>query len=146
MIVKQKRCLHNEKGELSYISSAVFILIGVLVLVVIIDVMSIIMTKQKIDTAADQMVRQIQLAGKVDSDTDSLIGYLADDLAKVENLSYFVDTEYITKDGCDKVIQLGTPFYLTVTAEVQLGGFWSLTGAPITLQSHCTGVSERYWK
>lgn len=146
MIHKIRNCLRNNKGEFSYISSAVFILVGVLVLMIIIDVMSIIMTKQKIDTAADQMVRQIQLAGKVDENTDSLIGYLANDLAKVDKLSYSVNTDYITKDGCDKAIQLGTPFYLTVTADVKLGGFWQLIGVPITLQSHCTGVSERYWK
>ena len=145
-MMRIRRSLHNQKGEFTYISSAVFILVGVLVLTVIIDVMSIIMTKQKIDTAADQMVRQIQLAGKVDDDTESLIEYLANDLAKAENLRYSVDTDYITKDGCDKAIQLGIPFYLTVTADLKLGGFWALTGVPITLQSHCTGVSERYWK
>ena len=145
-MMRIRRSLHNQKGEFTYISSAVFILVGVLVLMIIIDVMSIIMTKHKIDTAADQMVRQIQLAGKVDDDTESLIEYLANDLAKAENLRYSVDTDYITKDGCNKVIQLGTPFYLTVTADLKLGGFWELTGVPIRLQSHCTGVSERYWK
>ena len=145
-MMRIRKSLHNQKGEFTYISSAVFILVGVLVLMIIIDVMSIIMTKQKNDTAADQMVRQIQLAGKVDDDTESLIEYLANDLAKAENLRYSVDTDYITKDGCDKAIQLGTPFYLTVTADLKLGGFWALTGVPIRLRFHCTGVSERYWK
>lgn len=141
-----KRLLRNGKGEINYISSAVFILIAVLMLTVILDVMSVIMTKQKIDTAADQMVRQIQLAGKVDADTDSLLAYLADDLRKADDLGYSVETAYITKGGCDRAIQLGTPFYLTVTARVRLGGFWRIAGVPLTLCARCTGVSERYWK
>ncbi len=136
----------DERGELNYISTVVYILVVVLTLTVIMDVLAVVMTKQKLDAAADQMIRQIQLAGKVDEDTAALLDYLGAELGKADAVTYHVDTEYITKEGCTTAIQLGTPFYLTLTADVQLGGFWKLTGLPITLHSRAAGVSERYWK
>ena len=145
-MIKIKKALFNERGEATYINSVVYILIVVVMLTVIMDVLAVIMTKQKLDSAADQVTRQIQLAGKVDDDTESLLNYLSGDVGKADSITYSIDTTYITKDGCPTAIQLGTPFYLTLTADVNLGGFWELIGIPITLQSKAAGVSERYWK
>jgi hypothetical protein len=74
------------------------------------------------------------------------VEFLSSDLGKADNITYRVDTSYITKEGCTTAIQLGTPFYLTITADLQLGGFWQITGLPMTLKSTAAGVSERYWK
>ncbi len=144
--MKKKVYNIGERGELNYISTVVYILVVVLTLTVIMDVLAVVMTKQKLDAAADQVTRQIQLAGKVDADTSALLDYLGAELGKADTVTYQVDTDYITKDGCSTAIQLGTPFYLTLTADVQLGGFWKITGLPITLESKAAGVSERYWK
>ncbi len=89
----------NDRAEANYISTVVYILVVVVVLAVIMDVLAIIMTKQKMDAAADQVTRQIQLAGKVDEDTAALLNYLSHELGKAENLTYTVDTSYITKEG-----------------------------------------------
>lgn len=145
-ILKRKEYNIDDRGEANYISTVVYILVVVIVLAVIMDVLAVIMTKQKMDAAADQITRQIQLAGKVDEDTESLIDFLTTDLGKADNLTYHVDTSYITKEGCSTAIQLGTPFYLTISADLELGGFWQLTGLPIRLTSSAAGVSERYWK
>lgn len=145
-ILRKKVYNIDDRGEANYISTVVYILVVVVVLAVIMDVLAVIMTKQKMDAAADQITRQIQLAGKVDGDTEALVEFLTTDLGKADNLTYNVDTSYITKEGCSTAIQLGTPFYLTITADLQLGGFWQLTGLPIRLTSSSAGVSERYWK
>ncbi len=145
-ILTVQKYINNDRAETSYISTVVYILVVVITLAVIMDVLAVIMTKQKLDTAADQITRQIQLSGKVDSDTTELLHYLSTDLGKATCADFDVDTDYITKEGCATAIQLGTPFYLTLTADVELGGFWELTGIPLTLQSKCAGVSERYWK
>lgn len=144
--MKRKEYNIDDRGEANYISTVVYILVVVITLAIIMDVLAVIMTKQKMDAAADQITRQIQLAGKVDEDTDSLITFLTTDIGKANNLTYHVDTSYITKEGCSTAIQLGTPFYLTLTADLQLGGFWRITGLPIKLRSMAAGVSERYWK
>lgn len=146
MIHCLRKHVQNERAETNYISTVVYILVVVIMLAVIMDVLAVIMTKQKLDSAADQVTRQIQLAGKVDSETSSLVKFLSGDLGKADNLSYTVDTSYITKEGCSTAIQLGTPFYLTITADLQLGGFWKITGLPIKLKAIAAGVSERYWK
>jgi len=146
MIPKIRKYIKNDRAETNYISTVVYILVVVVTLAVIMDVLAVVMTKQKLDTAADQITRQIQLAGKVDDDTEDLLNFLSTDLGKATALTYHVDTTYITKEGCSTAIQLGTPFYLTITADVQLGGFWEITGLPMTLKSTAAGVSERYWK
>ncbi len=145
-ILKKKSYHMDERGELNYISTVVCIFVVALTLAVIMDVLAVIMTRQKLDSAADQVTRQIQLAGKVDDDTADLLTYLSADLGKADSVTYHVDTDYITKEDCTTAIQLGTPFYLTLTADVQLGGFWEITGLPMTLKSTAAGVSERYWK
>ena len=69
---KARRVLNNERGEANYFSTVVFIFIAVLLLAFIIDLFSIISTKQELDHAADQMVKQIQLSGGVNGETDEL--------------------------------------------------------------------------
>ena len=141
-----QKYIKNDRAEATYVSTVVYILVVVITLAVIMDVLAVVMTKQKLDAAADQITRQIQLAGKVDDDTEVLVTTLASDCGKAENLTYQVSTSYITKEGCATVIQLGTPFYVTLTADLQLGGFWQITGLPMSLTSTAAGVSERYWK
>ena len=136
----------DDSGEAGYISAVVYILIVVLTLMLMLDSLSLVVTKQKLDTAADQLTRQIQLAGKVDDDTENLFAYLTQDLSDTESIVYTVDSAFITKSGCNKAIQLGTPFYVTVTAQSKLGSFLGSVGIPVTLHSRCCGVSERYWK
>ena len=118
--MKRKEYNIDDRGEVNYVSTVVYILVVVIMIAVIMDVLAVIMTKQKMDSAADQITRQIQLAGKVDGDTDALVDFLSEGL--------------------------GTPFYLTITADLHLGGFWQITGLPIQLTANCAGVSERYWK
>ena len=50
----------NDRAEANYFSTVFFIFIAVLLLAFIIDLFSIISTKQELDHAADQMVKQIQ--------------------------------------------------------------------------------------
>ena len=130
----RKRCMiKNEKGEINYISAVIFVLIAVITLMLIIDVLSVVSTKQKIDIAADRMARQIELSGKADAETDTLLDYLTVDVGNVESVTYSVDSEFITKAGCDKAIQLGTPFFVEVTSTMKLGDIVGFIGIPITL-------------
>ena len=50
--------LKSENGDVNYFSTVVFIFIAVLLLAFILDLFSIISTKQKLDHCADQMVKQ----------------------------------------------------------------------------------------
>ena len=68
---KVRKLLQSEDGDSSYISTFVYILVVVLI-AFIINIFQIITVKQKMDHCADQLVKQIQLNGGVNSDIEAL--------------------------------------------------------------------------
>ena len=104
--------LKNEKGEASYISVFIYIL-----------------------------VKQIQLGGSVNGETDALFAFLSGEISGADQLDYHVECS----DSTDK-IQIGSPFYVTVTGRCSLGGFWNFRLINITIRATGAGVSEHYWK
>lgn len=148
MLRRTHRILHSEKAEANYFSTVVFIFIAVLILAFIINVFSIISTKQQLDHCVDQMVKQIQLSGGVNSDTDALFNFLCSEIAGAENITYIIDSTYHTPRPPDMnfAIQLSTPFYITIQGQATLGGLWNFDLVNISLVARGAGVSERYWK
>ncbi len=143
-----KRILKSDKGEANYISTVIYIFVVVIILAFVLNLFSIISTKQQLDHAADQMVKHIQLAGGINSDTEELFDYLCGEIKGATNITYDIDTSYHSPrpSGMDKAIQLGTPFYITINGNAKLGGFWNLDLIKITVVAKGAGVSERYWK
>ena len=138
---KAKRLLLSERGDASYISSFVYILVVVIMIVFIINVFHIISVKQEMDHISDQLVKQIQLNGGTNADTDALFNFLSGQLSDVDGLTYEV-----TGSGNMNRIQIGTPFYVTVTGRCYLGGIWNFNLVPIDMRAQGAGVSEHYWK
>ena len=145
---KARKMLNNERGEANYFSTVVFIFIAVILLAFIIDLFGIISTKQELDHAADQMVKQIQLSGGINSETDALFDFLCSEIEGADNITYSIDATYKspTPSGMSRAIQLGTPFYITIEGDAKLGGFWNLDLVNITVVARGSGVSEHYWK
>lgn len=140
--------LRSELAEANYFSAVVFIFIAVLLLAFIIDLFSIISTKQELDHCADQMVKQIQLAGGINAETDELFDFLCSQMNGAEGITYSVDSTYQspTPSGMRHGIQLGTPFYITIEGKAKLGGFWNFNLIRINVVARGSGVSEHYWK
>ncbi len=136
------KILSQKKAEGTYISTVVFVLIAVIFIGLVINLFAIINAKSQMDAAADQLTRQIQLAGEVSSDTDRLFSDITGHISAAENIRYTVSTHYLT----GKKIQLATPFSVTVTGTAYLGGFGEFNIFPINLVSYGAGVSEEYWK
>ena len=107
----------------------------------IIHVFHIISIKQEMDHIADQIVKQIQLNGGTSGDTDALFSFLTSQMSEVDGISY-----QVSGPGNTGRIQIGTPFYITVTGCCYLGGFWKFNLVPINVRSQGAGVSEHYWK
>lgn len=143
-----KRILKSDRGEANYISTVVYIFVAVIILAFILNLFSIISAKQQLDHCADQMVKQIQLAGGINSDTDSLFSYLCREITGATNIKYEIDSDYHSPrpSGMTKGIQLGTPFYVTITGDAKLGGFWNFKLIKFTVNAKGAGVSEKYWK
>lgn len=138
---KLKRLLLSERGDSSYISSFIYILVVVILVAFIINVFHIISVKQEMDHIADQIVKQIQLNGGTSGDTDALFSFLTSQMSEVDGISY-----QVSGPGNTGRIQIGTPFYVTVTGRCYLGGFWKFNLVPINVRAQGAGVSEHYWK
>ena len=138
---KLKRLLLSERGDSSYISSFIYILVVVILVAFIINVFHIISVKQEMDHITDQIVKQIQLNGGISGDTDTLFSFHTDQMSGLDGLSY-----QVSGSGNTGRIQIGTPFYVTVTGRCYLGGFWKFNLVPINVRSQGAGVSEYYWK
>lgn len=148
IVFKMGKTLKNDRGEANYFSAVVFIFIGVLLLAFIIDLFGIISTKQELDHCADQMVKQIQLSGGINSETDQLFDFLCSEIKGADHITYSIDTTYKspTPSGMRRGIQLGTPFFITIEGQAKLGGFWNFNLVRITVVARGSGVSEHYWK
>ena len=138
---KVKRLLLSERGDASFISSFIYILVVVIMIAFIINVFHIISVKQEMDHMADQLVKQIQLNGGTSDDTNSLFQYLAAEMNEVDGLDY-----QVSSSGNTERIQIGTPFYVSVTGRCYLGGIWKFNLVPINIRAQGAGVSEHYWK
>ena len=140
--------LKSDKAEANYISTVVFIFVAVLILAFVINLFSIISTKRQLDLAADQVVKQIQLAGGVNADTEALFTFLSGEIRGADNIRYTVDATFRTPrpPGMTGGIQLGVPFYVTITGRANLGGMWNFNLTRVTIVARGAGVSEHYWK
>ena len=136
------KILKSKRAEGTCVSAAVFVLIAAIFIGFVLNLFSVIHAKSQMDAAADQLTRQIQLAGEVNSDTDHLFSDITGHISAAENIQYSVSTHYLT----GKKIQLATPFSVTVTGTAYLGGFGDFNIFPINLISYGAGVSEEYWK
>ena len=142
MKVKIIKILKEERGEANYLSSVIYIFIVVLFITMIINVFGIITVKQQLDHTADQMVKQIQLAGEINEETTGLFQYMSENITGASNITYEIDTTYKSAEK----IQLGVLFYIQITGNSNLGGFWNFDSLPIKIIAKGAGVSERYWK
>lgn len=143
-----RRLLKDERGEANYFGAVVFIFLAVLLLAFILNLFSIISTKQELDHCADQMVKQIQLSGGINSETEELFDFLCSQITGAEDISYSIEASYKspTPSGMDRAIQLGNPFYITIEGKAKLGGFWNFNLVHIRVVARGAGVSEHYWK
>lgn len=145
---KIHKALFNERAEANYFSTVFFIFIAVLLLAFIINLFAIISTKQELDHAADQMVKQIQLSGGINRETEELFSFLCTQIVGAKDICYSIDATYKspTPSGMTCAIQLGSPFYITIEGKAKLGGFWNFDLVHITVVSRGAGVSEHFWK
>ena len=98
-----KKVIKSERGDVSYISTFVYILVAMIMVAFILNVFHIISVKQEMDHISDQLVKQIQLNGGTNADTGALFSYLAAPLSEVEGHTY-----QVTSSGSTNRIQIGS--------------------------------------
>ena len=143
-----KAYLTNDRGDLSYVSTVVYLLVTMICLAFILNLTSLLMTKQQLNRYTDQLTKQIQLAGGETAETVDLFNQIQDQLPTITGLHYDIEARYKTPtpNGMHSAIQLGTPFRVLVSGHAELGGIWSILPVDIVISSNGVGVSEKYFK
>jgi hypothetical protein len=142
LIKKQKKrriyCIlrraKSKKGE-GYIDIVVLTIVSMLVLCTMLAVAPVFITKLNLDSYANELAREAEIAGRVGQETTQRLDMLND----IRGLNPDVAWD---RNG---QIQIGQDVTVTVTTVVDIG-FFTFGSIPITLTSTATGTSEVLWK
>lgn len=132
---KMKNIIHNNRGS-GYIDLIILVFVVVMVVAFAMQVLTVYMTKQKVDTFATEVMRIAEVSGQVGSATTSKTTSLKHNLGIDPTISW-------SKSGR---IQLNEEITVTVSLPVNLGLFGDFGSFPVTLKGVASGKGEVYWK
>lgn len=135
-----RRILRSQKGE-GYIDVVIGILALMAVLVVTLNIFEFMTLKEDLDEISGQLIETATFNGCFDAAFDER----AEDMQK-RFFQFDVETdaqEYFNTSY--KRVQLGDKMEVTVSVETYVRGL-GVFKIPITVTSHRSGISEKYWK
>lgn len=135
-----KNIKHSKKAE-GYIDVVVGIFAFVMVLVVTINIFEFLALKQDLDEISGQLIELATFKGSFDESFDERVEILQ---------NVFFDFEVTTSaesyfNAAYKKVQLGDKMDVTVSVQTYVQGL-GIFKIPITVTSHRSGISEKYWK
>lgn len=135
-----KKIITSKKGE-GYIDVVVGIFAMMMVVVVVLNIFQFMTLKQDLDEISGQLIETATFNGCFDSEfverVEGLQGQFFDFNVTTDAEEYFNATY--------KRVQLGDQMdvYVSVQTYVQGLGMFRI---PVTVTSHRSGISEKYWK
>ena len=135
-----RRIFKSQKGE-GYIDVVIGILALMAVLVVTLNIFEFMTLKEDLDEISGQLIETATFNGCFDAAFDER----AEDL---QNRSFQFDVETDAQEYFNtsyKRVQLGDKMEVTVSVETYVRGL-GVFKIPITVTSHRSGISEKYWK
>lgn len=135
-----RRIFKSQKGE-GYIDVVIGILALMAVLVVTLNIFEFMTLKEDLDEISGQLIETAIFNGCFDAAFDER----AEDMQK-RFFQFDVETdaqEYFNTSY--KRVQLGDKMEVTVSVETYVRGL-GVFKIPITVTSHRSGISEKYWK
>lgn len=127
--------IKNNRGE-GYIDVVVLVLCAMLVIAIAVKVFPAYIIKQQVDTFANELVREAEMAGSVGTVTTRRELLLREKLGITPAVQW-------SKTG---QIQLNEEITVTVTYNLNIGLFGGFASFPITLRADAAGKGEVYWK
>lgn len=135
-----RRIFRSKKGE-GYIDVVIGILALMAVLVVTLNIFEFMTLKEDLDEISGQLIENATFNGCFDAAFDERAEDLQNQFfqfdAETDAQEYF-NTSY-------KRVQLGDKMEVTVSVETYVRGL-GVFKIPITVTSHRSGISEKYWK
>lgn len=135
-----KKIITSKKGE-GYIDVVIGIFAMMMVLVVVLNIFEFMTLKQDLDEISGQLIETATFNGSFDSEFDE----------RVESLqNQFFDFEVQTSadeyfNAIYERVQLGDKMDVYVSVRTYVRGL-GVFKIPITVTSHRSGISEKYWK
>lgn len=127
----------KENGGNSHVDIVILVLIAMMVIALGIKVFPAFMAKDRLNTFANQLLREAQVEGMIEIDYESI----------AESIDINIDSvAWEAKTIGDKKVQLGEVITVTCTSNVEIGFFGDFGSFSIPLKSKATGKSEVYWK
>lgn len=129
------KILQSKRGEV-VISSAVFLLLAVLVIASVFYIFPCLTAKQQLNTYASELCRTAEVSGCVGNETNKR----TQELTANTGISPDIQWSHTGK------IQEGNPITVTCTITKEAGLWGGLGSFPVTLHGTASGKSEVYWK
>lgn len=135
-----KKIITSKKGE-GYIDVVVGIFAMMMVVVVVLNIFQFMTLKQNLDEISGQLIETATFNGCFDNEFDERVEGLQDqffDFNVTTDAEEYFNATY-------KRVQLGDKMdvYVSVQTYVQGLGMFRI---PVTVTSHRSGISEKYWK
>ena len=130
-----RKCLKSNRGE-GYMDVCVLVLCAMLVMALAVKIFPVYIAKQQIDTFADELIREAEIAGRVGTETQRREQALREQTGLEPQVTW----------SSTGRIQLNHEVTVTVTHQADIGLFAGFGSFPITLKAQATGKSEVYWK
>ena len=138
--VKARRFFRSQKGE-GYIDVVIGILALMAVLVVTLNIFEFMTLKEDLDEISGQLIETATFNGCFDAAFDERA-------EELQNRFFQFDVETDAQEYFNtsyKRVQLGDKMEVTVSVETYVRGL-GVFKIPITVTSHRSGISEKYWK
>ena len=127
--MKKLRKRHSGEG---YIDVCVLVVCAMLVLALAVRILPVFVAKQQLDTYAVELVREVEISGRVGTETSRRAAALTDSTGLDPNIRW-------SKTGR---IQLNEEVTVTLTLDMDIGLFGGFGSFPITLRSEATGIGN----
>lgn len=135
-----RRIFRSQKGE-GYIDVVIGILALMSVLVVTLNIFEFMTLKEDLDEISGQLIENVTFNGCFDAAFDERA-------EELQNRFFQFDVETDAQEYFNtsyKRVQLGDKMEVTVSVETYVRGL-GVFKIPITVTSHRSGISEKYWK
>ena len=135
-----KKIITSKKGE-GYIDVVVGIFAMMMVVVVVLNIFQFMTLKQDLDEISGQLIETATFNGCFDNEFDERVEGLQDqffDFNVTTDAEEYFNATY-------KRVQLGDKMDVYVSVQTYVKGL-GMFRIPVTVTSHRSGISEKYWK
>ena len=130
-----QRVIASRRGE-GYVDVVVIVLVAMLCIAFALKVLPVFMAQQQLNTFADELAREAEIAGRIGPETSQ----------RTRELQEQTGINPIIEWSKTGAVQINEEVTVILRTTVNIGLFGNFGSFPIELSATATGKSEVYWK